>query len=63
VEIDEHHHTSVEHVFAAGDIAPGPQLAIRAAQAGAVAALSMHKSLVPAARKLLPRRAVPTSAE
>ena len=52
VVIDEHHHTSVQNVFAAGDIAPGPQLAIVAASHGAVAALSIHKSLVPAARRL-----------
>jgi thioredoxin reductase len=55
VVIDDHHHTSVENVFAAGDITPGPQLAIRAADAGAVAALSIHKSLVPDGRKLRPR--------
>ena len=50
--IDEAHHTSVENVFAAGDIAPGPQLAIRAAAGGAVAAMSIHKSLVPEERRL-----------
>ena len=52
--VDEHHHTSVYNVFAAGDIIPGPQLAIRAAAGGAVAALSIHKSLVPEGRKLEP---------
>jgi thioredoxin reductase len=41
-------------VWAAGDIVPGPQLAIVAAAEGAVAALSIHKSLVPAERKLQP---------
>ena len=55
IVIDEHHHTSVYHVFAAGDIVPGPQLAIRAAAGGAVAALSIHKSLVPDERKLEPQ--------
>jgi thioredoxin reductase (NADPH) len=54
VIIDEHYHTSVYNVFAAGDIVPGPQLAIAAAADGAIAALSIHKSLVPAERKLLP---------
>jgi pyruvate/2-oxoglutarate dehydrogenase complex dihydrolipoamide dehydrogenase (E3) component len=39
-------------VFAAGDIVPGPQLAIAAAGDGAIAALSIHKTLVPDARKL-----------
>lgn len=50
--IDEHGHTSVYNVFAAGDIVPGPQLAIGAAADGAVAALAIHKSLVPDGRKL-----------
>jgi thioredoxin reductase len=54
VVIDEHYHTSVYNVFAAGDIVPGPQLAIAAAADGAIAALSIHKSLVPAERKLQP---------
>ncbi len=54
IVVDEHQHTSVRHVWAAGDITPGPQLAIVAAARGAVAALSIHKSLVPNARKLVP---------
>jgi thioredoxin reductase len=52
--VDEHLHTSVANVFAAGDLIPGAQLAIAAAADGAIAALAMHKSLVPAARKLTP---------
>jgi thioredoxin reductase len=52
IEIDEHYHTSVMNVFAAGDIVGGPQLAIAAAADGAMAALSIHASLVPDARKL-----------
>jgi thioredoxin reductase len=52
--VDEHLHTSVNNVYAAGDITPGPQLAINAAAEGAVAALSIHKSLVPELRKLRP---------
>lgn len=52
IVITRHHATSVESVFAAGDITPGPQLAIRAAAGGAVAAMAMHKSLVPEFRKL-----------
>jgi len=52
--VDEHHHTSVANVWAAGDITPGPQLAIVASAEGAVAALSIHKSLVPNARTLNP---------
>jgi thioredoxin reductase (NADPH) len=52
--VDEHRHTSVPNVYAAGDITPGPQLAIKAAADGAVAALAIHKSLVPEGRKLQP---------
>jgi thioredoxin reductase len=48
-------HTSVRDVYAAGDLIPGPQLAISAASDGAIAALHIHKSLVPEARKLAPR--------
>jgi thioredoxin reductase len=51
--IDDHHHTSVRNVFAAGDICSGAQIAIRAAAGGAVAAMSIHKSLVPPSRKLV----------
>jgi thioredoxin reductase len=51
-----HQRTSVPNVWAAGDITPGPQLAIVAAAEGTVAALSIHKSLVPAERKLRPRK-------
>jgi thioredoxin reductase len=50
--VDDHYQTSVRNVFAAGDIVPGPQLAITAASDGAIAALAIHKSLVPEARKL-----------
>lgn len=55
IVVDRHFHTSVANVFAAGDITPGAQLAVRAAAEGATAALSMHKSLVPEGRKLAPR--------
>jgi thioredoxin reductase len=52
LEIDERNHTSVLNVFAAGDITPGPQIAIGAAASGAVAAVAIHASLVPDTRKL-----------
>jgi thioredoxin reductase len=52
--IDEHNHTSVKNVYAAGDIAPGPQVAVFAAASGAVAATAIHASLVPESRKLPP---------
>ena len=50
--IDEHNHTSVKNVYAAGDIAHAPQLAIVAASSGAVAAMAIHGSLIPETRKL-----------
>jgi thioredoxin reductase len=50
--IDDAHHTSVYNVFAAGDIVPGPQLGVVSAADGAIAALAIHKSLVPDERKL-----------
>lgn len=49
---DDHFHTSVKNVYAAGDIIHGPQIAIAAAGNGAVAALSIHHSLLPAGRRL-----------
>jgi thioredoxin reductase len=52
IEVDEHNHTSVKNVFAAGDITPGPQLAVAAAASGAIAALAIHHSLVPEERRL-----------
>jgi thioredoxin reductase len=50
--VDEGYHTSVRNCFAAGDIVPGPQLAIAAASDGAIAALAIHKTLVPESRTL-----------
>jgi thioredoxin reductase len=50
--IDDHQHTSVKNVYAAGDVAHAPQLAIVAASSGAVAAMAIHASLVPENRKL-----------
>ena len=55
VVVDRVGHTSVYNAFAAGDITPGPQLAIRAAADGAVAALAIHKSLLPDERRMPPR--------
>jgi thioredoxin reductase (NADPH) len=52
IVVDEHYHTTVRNVYAAGDIVPGPQLAICAAADGAIAALAIHKSLVPVERRL-----------
>ncbi len=52
IVVDDKCRTSVRNVFAAGDITPGPHLAIAAAGSGAIAALAMHASLVPEERKL-----------
>ena len=52
VVIDERNHTSVKNVYAAGDVAGTPQLAIAAAAGGAIAAVAIHASLVPETRKL-----------
>jgi thioredoxin reductase len=52
IVVDKHYHTSVPNVYAAGDIVPGAQLAIAAASDGAIAALAIHKSLVPEEQKL-----------
>jgi thioredoxin reductase len=54
VVVDAQGRTSVTHVYAAGDITPGPQFAIMAAAEGTAAALSIHKSLVPDEQTLLP---------
>lgn len=46
IVIDEHHHTSVERVYAAGDLVPGTQIALAAAAGGAKAAIAIHRSLL-----------------
>ncbi len=50
--VDAARKTSVKHVWAAGDITPGAQLAITAAADGAVAAAAVHRSLLPEVRRL-----------
>lgn len=44
--IDEHSHTSVQGVYAAGDLVPGTQIALAAAAGGAKAAIAIHHSLL-----------------
>jgi len=46
VVIDEHCHTSVPNVYAAGDLVPGTQIALAAAAGGAKAAIAIHHSLL-----------------
>ncbi|MFZ0063192.1 MAG: NAD(P)/FAD-dependent oxidoreductase [Pyrinomonadaceae bacterium] len=52
VWVDKTQQTSVEGVYAAGDITPYSQLAVVAAAEGAMAAIHIHESLIPAARRL-----------
>ena len=52
VWVDNTRQTSVEGVYAAGDITPNSQLAVVAAAEGAMAAIHIHKSLIPEKRKL-----------
>jgi thioredoxin reductase len=50
--VNDHKETSVEGVFAVGDLVPGSQLAITSAADGAVAAIQINKSLLPPSRKV-----------
>lgn len=50
--VDEEQQTSVLGVYAAGDITPHSQLAVVAAAEGAMAAIHIHKSLIPAERRV-----------
>ena len=52
IKVDNRNRTSVLNVFAAGDIVPGPQLAISAASEGAIASIAIHASLGPESRRL-----------
>jgi thioredoxin reductase len=52
VWVDDEQQTSVAGVYAAGDITPHSQLAIVAAAEGAMAAIQIHKSLIPEERRV-----------
>lgn len=52
VKVDEHRQTTVEGVWAVGDLTEGAQLAITAAADGAVAAIAINKSLLPPSRQV-----------
>lgn len=54
ITIDEHFHTSVRDVYAAGDIVPGTQIALAAAAGGAKAAIAIHHSLQPSELVITP---------
>src|SRR4029453_19671871 len=53
VRVDAGQQTSVECVYAAGCLTPHSQLAVVAAAEGAMAAIHIHKSLIPAERRVL----------
>ncbi|MEN3327662.1 MAG: hypothetical protein V7638_2469 [Acidobacteriota bacterium] len=50
--VDETQQTSVKGVYAAGDITPNSQLAVVAAAEGAMAAIHIHRSLIPEERQM-----------
>lgn len=52
VQVDDHRQTTVEGVWAIGDLVEGSQLAITAAADGAIAAIAINKSLLPPARQV-----------
>lgn len=47
IEVDRSQETTISNVYAAGDLVPGPNLAISAAAEGAIAAAAIHRSLMP----------------
>lgn len=50
--VDDTRQTSVKGVYAAGDITPHSQLAVVAAAEGAMAAIHIHRSLIPEERQI-----------
>jgi thioredoxin reductase len=52
IKVDDESQTSVRGVYAAGDITPQSQLAVVAAAEGAMAAIHIHKSLLPEERRV-----------
>ena len=52
VWVDDTQQTSVDGVYAAGDVTPQSQLAVVAAAEGAMAAIHIHRSLIPEERKI-----------
>ena len=48
--VDDYKETSVKGIYAVGDLVPGSQLAITSAADGAIAAIAINRSLLPASR-------------
>lgn len=52
IVVDETRQTTLEGVYAVGDLVPGAQLAITSAADGAIAAIAINKSLLPPSRRV-----------
>lgn len=52
IKVDDQRRTTVEGVWAVGDIIPGSQLAITSAADGAIAAIDLNKTLLPPSRQV-----------
>lgn len=52
LQVNEYKETTVEGIYAIGDLVPGTQLAITAAADGAICAIALNKSLLPPARRV-----------
>ena len=52
ISTDEHGETTIEGIYAAGDLVAGSQLVIKSAADGAVAAIAINKSLLPDALRV-----------
>lgn len=50
--VDDYKQTSIEGIYAIGDLVPGSQLAITSAADGAIAAIALNKSLLEPARQV-----------
>lgn len=50
IVVDDHKKTSIDGIYAVGDLVPGAQLAITSAADGAIAAIAVHQSLLPPSR-------------
>jgi thioredoxin reductase len=52
IVVDEHRHTTIEGVWAVGDLVAGSKLVVTAAADGAIAEISINKSLLPPSRRV-----------
>ena len=52
LKVNDYKETTVEGVYAVGDLVPGSQLAITSAADGAIAAIAINKSLLPPSRRV-----------